>query len=127
MRAGRYVTILRSNSWSRSESDCTRHFCSGRGTVRSAYQQRTEFPPWLVLFTIFQECTTSTLSIVCFIGEPSCEKNINVFAGGHVGFDKVLWEARKVTDSNGPAVQFTYHSHDGEQGICSHVYMFAEL
>ncbi|KAG0583410.1 hypothetical protein KC19_3G133900 [Ceratodon purpureus] len=40
----------------------------------------------------------------------------NSLHGGHIGFDKVLWEARKVTDSNGPSVQFFYHSHDGEQG-----------
>lgn len=40
----------------------------------------------------------------------------NSLHGGYVGFDKVLWEARKVTDGNGPSVQFTYHSHDGEQG-----------
>ena len=51
----------------------------------------------------------------------SCEKrkkkeSVVYCAGGHIGFDKVLWEAREVIDSNGPSVQFTYHSHDGEQG-----------
>lgn len=40
-------------------------------------------------------------------------------AGGIVGFDKVIWAARKVLDRDGPSVQFTYHSHDGEQGACS--------
>lgn len=40
----------------------------------------------------------------------------NSLHGGLIGFDKVLWEARKVMDTNGPSVQFTYHSHDGEQG-----------
>jgi aldose 1-epimerase len=40
----------------------------------------------------------------------------NSLHGGLVGFDKVLWEGRKAMDTHGPSVQFTYHSHDGEQG-----------
>jgi len=41
----------------------------------------------------------------------------NTLHGGNIGFDKVVWAARKVLDRDGPSVQFTYHSHDGEQGF----------
>ena len=127
MRAGRYVTILRSNSWSRSKSDCTRHLHTGWGTLHSAHKQWTQFSSWLVIFPAFHDCITSSISsIICLLNSgwrPHHERNKETkkkrlfCVGGLIGFDKVLWEARKVTNNNGPSVQLTYHSHDGEQGI----------
>jgi len=40
----------------------------------------------------------------------------NHLHGGTVGFDKVIWEARPVKKTDGPAVQFHYISKDGEEG-----------
>jgi hypothetical protein len=37
-------------------------------------------------------------------------------AGGNVGYDKVLWQSVMGSDWEGPSVQFTYQSFDGEQG-----------
>jgi aldose 1-epimerase len=40
----------------------------------------------------------------------------NHLHGGLKGFDKVLWSARPVDSANGPALQLTYMSRDGEEG-----------
>ena len=40
----------------------------------------------------------------------------NHLHGGTVGFDKVVWDAKPVRRSDGPAVQFHYLSKDGEEG-----------
>src|SRR5688500_10153371 len=36
--------------------------------------------------------------------------------GGPNGFDKQMWKAQEVRPKEGPAVQFTYRSPDGDQG-----------
>ena len=40
----------------------------------------------------------------------------NHLHGGVKGFDKVVWKAEPVTDGDGPSVQLTYISPDGEEG-----------
>jgi aldose 1-epimerase len=40
----------------------------------------------------------------------------NHLHGGNKGFDKVVWDARVVSDGKVPAVEFTYLSRDGEEG-----------
>lgn len=40
----------------------------------------------------------------------------NHLHGGIRGFDKVVWDARVVSDAEGPAVEFSYLSRDGEEG-----------
>ena len=40
----------------------------------------------------------------------------NHLHGGNIGFNKVLWDAKKVQDSAGPSLQLTYISPDGEEG-----------
>jgi aldose 1-epimerase len=40
----------------------------------------------------------------------------NHLHGGIRGFDKVVWDAKVVSDRNGPAVRFSYMSPDGEEG-----------
>jgi len=40
----------------------------------------------------------------------------NHLHGGNVGFNKVLWDAEVLQDSNTPSVRFTYVSPDGEEG-----------
>jgi aldose 1-epimerase len=40
----------------------------------------------------------------------------NHLHGGKKGWDKVVWEAQPNETANGPAVQFTYVSKDGEEG-----------
>lgn len=40
----------------------------------------------------------------------------NSLHGGVQGFDKVVWQARPIMTSEGPALQLTYLSHDGEEG-----------
>jgi len=40
----------------------------------------------------------------------------NALHGGLVGFDKVLWKARPFESANGPALELTYLSKDGEEG-----------
>lgn len=40
----------------------------------------------------------------------------NSLHGGVKGFNKVIWQARDVSTSNSPAVEFTYISKDGEEG-----------
>ncbi|CAM6003786.1 unnamed protein product [Sphagnum balticum] len=41
----------------------------------------------------------------------------NTLHGGNVGYDKVLWQSAMGSDWEGPSVQFTYQSFDGEQGF----------
>ncbi len=41
----------------------------------------------------------------------------NTLHGGLKAFDKVVWKAQDVSTSSGPAVKFTYHSPDGEEGF----------
>ena len=41
---------------------------------------------------------------------------VNHLHGGKKGFDKVVWEARDVTDPDGPSILLTYVSRDGEEG-----------
>ena len=40
----------------------------------------------------------------------------NHLHGGKIGFNKVVWDAKEVPDSAGPAVELKYVSHDGEEG-----------
>lgn len=40
----------------------------------------------------------------------------NALHGGLKGFDKQVWKAKPVRRKDGPAVQLTYHSPDGEEG-----------
>ncbi len=40
----------------------------------------------------------------------------NHLHGGIKGFDKVVWDARVVSDGKNPAVEFAYRSRDGEEG-----------
>lgn len=37
-------------------------------------------------------------------------------SGGHRGFSKVLWGLKSKREGEYPALTFTYHSFDGEQG-----------
>jgi aldose 1-epimerase len=41
----------------------------------------------------------------------------NTLHGGLKGFDKVVWSAKPVVIQGVPAVRFTYHSKDGEEGF----------
>jgi len=41
----------------------------------------------------------------------------NTLHGGPLGFDKRVWQAREVHSAEGPAVEFTYVSKDGEEGF----------
>ena len=41
----------------------------------------------------------------------------NALHGGLKGFDKRLWDAKEVSDSNGPALELHYLSRDGEEGF----------
>ncbi|MGD0668132.1 MAG: aldose epimerase family protein [Bryobacteraceae bacterium] len=41
----------------------------------------------------------------------------NTLHGGPLGFDKRVWQAREVPSAEGPAVEFTYVSKDGEEGF----------
>lgn len=41
---------------------------------------------------------------------------VNSLHGGLKGFDKVLWNAKPITTSKGPALELTYVSKDGEEG-----------
>jgi aldose 1-epimerase len=41
----------------------------------------------------------------------------NTLHGGSHGFGKQVWQAREVTSTEGPAVEFTYVSKDGEEGF----------
>jgi aldose 1-epimerase len=41
----------------------------------------------------------------------------NTLHGGPLGFDKQLWQAREVASTEGPAIEFTYVSKDGEEGF----------
>ena len=36
--------------------------------------------------------------------------------GGIIGYDKVVWQAEKLTDNGHPALRLTYHSKDKEEG-----------
>jgi aldose 1-epimerase len=40
----------------------------------------------------------------------------NSLHGGLKGFDKVVWNATEIIDSNGTGLKFTYRSKDGEEG-----------
>ncbi|HEU4753433.1 MAG TPA: galactose-1-epimerase, partial [Armatimonadota bacterium] len=40
----------------------------------------------------------------------------NHLHGGDRGFDKVVWKAKPVSSSEGPALQLTYRSPDGDEG-----------
>jgi aldose 1-epimerase len=41
----------------------------------------------------------------------------NTLHGGPEGFDKRVWKARELATANGPAVELTYVSKDGEEGF----------
>ncbi len=41
----------------------------------------------------------------------------NTLHGGTVGFDKVLWTGRPLASKDGPSVELTYRSKDGEMGF----------
>lgn len=41
----------------------------------------------------------------------------NSLHGGVKGFDKVVWQAKPTTSANGPALELTYLSPDGEEGF----------
>ena len=44
------------------------------------------------------------------------DKGVGHLHGGRVGFDKRLWTAEAVDDGEGPAVRFSLHAADGEEG-----------
>ena len=46
----------------------------------------------------------------------ACNNGANHLHGGNVGFDKRLWTARILIDTNDSAVEMTYVSPDGEEG-----------
>lgn len=41
----------------------------------------------------------------------------NTLHGGKAGFDKKIWQSEKLDSEDGPAVRFTLHSPDGDQGF----------
>jgi aldose 1-epimerase len=41
----------------------------------------------------------------------------NHLHGGKIGFNKVLWDAEVLEESDGPAIRFKYVSRDGEEGF----------
>ncbi len=41
----------------------------------------------------------------------------NTLHGGLKGFDKRVWQARKISDASGPALELRYRSADGEEGF----------
>src|SRR5689334_1898244 len=41
----------------------------------------------------------------------------NTLHGGTEGFDKRVWNAKTITTADGPGLQFTYTSKDGEMGF----------
>lgn len=43
-------------------------------------------------------------------------KGLHHLHGGNIGFDKILWPARRIATADGAAVELTYHSSDGEEG-----------
>ncbi|MCX7886989.1 MAG: galactose mutarotase [Verrucomicrobiae bacterium] len=49
----------------------------------------------------------------------------NALHGGLVGFDKVLWKARPFESPNGPSLELTYHSKDGEEGYPGNLHVKA--
>lgn len=46
----------------------------------------------------------------------SANNGENTLHGGEKGFDKVVWDAKKVESKNAVGVEFTYLSKDGEEG-----------
>jgi aldose 1-epimerase len=47
----------------------------------------------------------------------AANNGVNNLHSGPRGFDKVVWTARPTATSEGPALQLTYLSHDGEEGF----------
>ena len=41
----------------------------------------------------------------------------NTLHGGNVGFDKVLWNAKEISEGGAPGLELTYLSKDGEEGF----------
>lgn len=46
----------------------------------------------------------------------ACNNGENALHGGLKGFDKVVWAAKEVKTADGPGVELTYLSKDGEEG-----------
>ena len=44
------------------------------------------------------------------------DNGINHLHGGKVGFDKVLWTAKEISEGGAPGLELTYFSKDGEEG-----------
>lgn len=42
--------------------------------------------------------------------------NINHLHGGNIGFDKVLWDAKEISEKGSKGLELTYLSKDGEEG-----------
>ena len=45
----------------------------------------------------------------------------NCLHGGYSGFDKIVWDAKKIKNQNGLGLEFTHFSKDGEQGFPGNV------
>ena len=58
-----------------------------------------------------------TFSLDGHVYHVSTNEGQNMLHGGAVGFNKRLWEAKDVSDQEGPALELHYLSPDGEQGF----------
>lgn len=43
-------------------------------------------------------------------------KALSLVLGGHIGFDKKVWQVSEYKKGDNPSITFKYHSADGEEG-----------